>query len=95
MGRRADSKFIIVWLRTLENTRYIMEGMWTCLVKHMAKEIEVMLHAASGVRRHFGFSLHFTGQYLLDVLASVNTAVRTRRSFRQSLGTETSSGCTV
>lgn len=61
----------------------------------MAKEIEVMLHVASGVCRHFGFSLHFTGQYLLDVLASVNTAARTQRSFQQSLGTETSTGCTV
>lgn len=36
-----------------------------------------------------------TGQYLLDVLASVNTAVTTQHSFQQSLGIESSSGCTV
>lgn len=72
-----------------------MKGMWTCYVKHMAKEIEVTLQIASGVHGRYGFPLHFTGQYLLDALASVNTAVHTQCSFRQSLGIEFSSSCKV
>lgn len=44
----------------------------------MAKEIEVTLPIASGACRHYGFSPHFTDQYLLDVLASVNTAFHTQ-----------------
>lgn len=43
----------------------------------MAKEIEDVAQIASGVRGDCGSPLHFTGQYLLDVLASVNTAVHT------------------
>ena len=43
----------------------------------MAKEIEEVAQIASGVRGDCGSPLHFTGQYLLDVLASVNTAVHT------------------
>lgn len=36
----------------------------------------------------YGSPLHFTGQYLQDVLVSVNTAAHTRGSFRRGLGME-------
>lgn len=36
----------------------------------------------------YGSPLHFTGQYLQDVLVSVNTAAHTRGSFRRGLGIE-------
>lgn len=54
------------------------------LVKSNIWPRKLMLHIASRVCRRYGFSLHFTGQYLLDVLVSVNTAVHTQRLFQQS-----------
>lgn len=69
----ADSKFIVVWPQTLG-----VQWKECGLVKSNIWPRRLMLHIASRVCRRYGFSLHFTGQYLLDVLASVNTAVHTQ-----------------
>lgn len=63
----ADSKFIVVWPQTLG-----VQWKECGLVKSNIWPRRLMLHIASRVCRRYGFSLHFTGQYLLDVLASVN-----------------------
>lgn len=50
---------------------------------------------ASGVCRHHGTPLHFSDQYLLDILALETIPVHTQFSLQRTLGMEFSNSCTV